>query len=148
MSTAKEIADQGLAAWRARDIEALAQLYAEDSVTVIPGSGVELHGPDGFRQFYLLWNTAFPDNEIAVDHEYVAGSTIIQEATFSGTHTGNLMTPDGQMIPPTGRRGTGHYCGIWTIEGGLITRYALFFDQVELLAQLGLMSPMAAGAAH
>ncbi len=89
----------------------------------------------------------FPDNEITVHHEYVAGSTIIQEATFSGTHTGDLMTPNGQTIPPTGRKADGHYCALWTIEADHVTRYALYFDQVELLTQLGLMPAMAAGAA-
>ena len=142
MPTPKEIVDAGLAAWRARDIEAGAQLFAEDAVVSLP-AGLELHGRDGFKMFYMVWTTAFPDNEITIHNEYVAGSTVVQEATFSGTHTGDLMTPDGQVIPPTGRKGNGRYCGIFTVEGDLVTRYALYFDQVELLTQLGLMPALA-----
>lgn len=146
MASAKEIVDQSLAAWRARELEPGTQLFAEDAVLSLPG-GAELFGQTGSQQFYVVWNTAFPDNEITIHREYVAGSTVIQEATFSGTHTGDLMTPGGQVVPPTGRRLSGRYVGIWTVDADHITCYALYFDQVELMTQLGLMPAMAGSTA-
>jgi hypothetical protein len=38
----------------------------------------------------MAWSEAFPDNEITIDREYIAGSVVVQECTFTGTHTGNL----------------------------------------------------------
>ena len=71
-------------------------------------------------------------------NELVAGDWVVQEFTFTGTHTGTLTTPDGD-IPPTNRSATGRGVQIMHVENGKISQEHLYFDQVELLTQLGLM---------
>jgi len=93
-----------------------------------------------------VWFEAMPDNEISVTNEYVAGSVVVQEAVFSGTHTGNLAAPNGLVVPPTGRHVQAPYVDILVVEGDQIASDHLYWDQVELLTQLGLMpaEPLAA----
>ena len=138
MSDPKAVTDRALYAWRARDAEAFAECYAEDATIVAPG-GVELRGPDGAKQFFAIWAEGVPDNEITITHEYVCGSVVVLEAVFSGTHTGGLMAPNSQVIPATGRSLSAPFAEVLEVEGDRITSDRLYFDQVELLIQLGLM---------
>ena len=138
MANLKEIADKGLAAWRARDVEGFAALYSDDAVVKAPG-GAELHGREGARQFFGMWNEAMPDNDIEILNEVESGSILVQEGIFRGTHTGTLATPDGQQIPATGKTLTAPYCDVFEFSGDQIVGERLYFDQVELLTQLGLM---------
>jgi hypothetical protein len=147
MGSPKDVVDRGLEAWRAGDADGFASTYSDDASISAPG-GMEAHGPDGARMFMAMWNEAMPDNEISIDREHVCGSVVVQEGTFSGTHTGNLMAPDGQTIPPTGRPVKAPYVDIFEIEDGRVRAERLIFDQVDLLTQLGLMPAPAAASAH
>jgi uncharacterized protein (TIGR02246 family) len=108
MSDPKAVTDRSLQAWRARDAEAFAECYAEDATIVAPG-GVELRGADGAKQFLAIWAEGVPDNEITITREHVCGSVVVEEAVFSGTHTGGLMVPGGEVIPATGRSLSSRY---------------------------------------
>jgi ketosteroid isomerase-like protein len=145
MADPKQVTDRGLVAWRARDARAFGDCYADDATIVGPG-GMELHGGDGARQFMGIWSEGVPDNEITVTHEHVCGSVVVQEGIFSGTHTGNLVTPDGQVVPATGRSLRASYADVFEIEGDRIKSERLYYDQVEMLIQLGLMPAPAATA--
>ncbi len=46
-----------------------------------------------------------PDNVATINVAVVEGSEAIHEAVFAGTHTETFHLPDGQDIPPTGKRG-------------------------------------------
>jgi hypothetical protein len=143
MADPKQVTDRGLMAWRARDADTFAGCYAENATIAGPG-GMELHGGEGARQFMSIWNEGVPDNEITITNEHVCGSVVVQEGIFSGTHTGNLVTPNGQVVPATGRSLRARYSDVFEIEGDRITSERLYYDQVELLSQLGLMPAPAA----
>ncbi len=145
MHNLKAVADRSLQAWRARDAEAYAGCYAEGATIAAPG-GVELRGRDGAKQFLASWVDGVPDNEITITHEHVCGTSVVQEAVFSGTHTGGLMAPNGEVIPATGRSISAAYVDVFEVEGDRIASQRLYFDQVELLTQLGLMPDPAAVA--
>jgi steroid delta-isomerase-like uncharacterized protein len=145
MATTKDIGDRNVAAWRARDVEAFAALYADDAELVAPGEPPAV-GKDGARQWMTAWCGAFPDNDITIHAEHVVGETIVYEATFTGTHTGDMPTADGGAIPATGRTLVGRFAEVFTIRDGLIRSDRMYFDQVELLVQLGLMPEPAAAA--
>lgn len=146
MADPKAVTDRGLRAWRARDSQAFAECYADDATIAVPG-GMELRGADGAKQFFAVWAEGVPDNEITITHEHVCGSVVVQEGVFSGTHTGDLMTPNGQVIPATGRSLSASYADVFEVEGDHITAERLYFDQIELLTQLGLMPDPAAATA-
>ena len=60
------------------------------------GDGAELRGHDRAKAFMGMWREAFPDHDITITSEDQCGSVLWPVGTFSGTHTGNLMTPDGR----------------------------------------------------
>lgn len=138
MESAKSIVDKLLATWRARDADAFSQCYSANAEITGPG-GMRFLGRDGARQFLSVWSEAMPDNEISVTNEYVADSVVVQEAVFSGTHTGNLAAPNGLVVPPTGRQVQVPYVDILVVEGDQVVSDHLYWDQVEFLTQLGLM---------
>jgi predicted ester cyclase len=57
---------------------------------------------------------------------------------FTGTHTGVMRTPAGE-VPPTGRRVKFGWMALYEFAGDELASEHLYFDQAELLGQLGLM---------
>lgn len=46
--------------------------------------------------------------------------------------------PDGQSVPPTGKSVRVRGCDAATVEEGQVKSHRFYFDQMELLSQLGL----------
>ena len=61
----------------------------------------------------------------------------MHEGRFVGTHTGTLRGPAGE-IAATGRTVDARFTGVNEFEEGKITSFHLYFDQAELLTQLGI----------
>lgn len=140
----RELVQQVQDAWNAKDQETFLTFYDPEIEIVAPGFSGK--GLQGVRDFWALWNEAFPDNRTATRTSVVEGSTMAQSATFQGTHTGPLMSADGTDIPPTGRQLNTMYAAFTTVSDDRIVRTSFFFDQMELLDQLGLLpAPGAAG---
>ena len=59
------------------------------------------------------------------------------EAIFKGTHTGPLNAPSG-TIPATGKAVEVPFVITMKAGGGKFTSFHLYFDQAELMTQLGL----------
>ena len=75
----------------------------------------------------------------------VDGDWAAVQFTFDGTHTETLASPEGD-IPATNRRLSGRGCEIVRVEGGKIAEEHLYFDQVQIMTQLGLMPEVATTA--
>ncbi|HEX6509355.1 MAG TPA: nuclear transport factor 2 family protein [Chloroflexota bacterium] len=102
------------------------------------GPGMELHGSGQIRQFVEGFHHAFPDITHRIDRLLVAGDTVIMEGVFSGTHTGVLRTPGGD-IPATGKRVEVREAQLVTVDqDGLAIRFETYFDRREMMTQLGL----------
>jgi predicted ester cyclase len=89
-------------------------------------------GDDGTRL------KGFPDASRTVHREVVSGPWVIQESTFEGTHTAPFEAPIG-IIPATGKRVVVKCVQIGRYENGRPTEVRLYYDQVELLSQLGVI---------
>lgn len=96
-------------------------------------------GPEIVATFYRLWQEAFPDNQCRVVRIVDGGSSAVLEAVFEGTHSDTLHAPGGDL-PATGRRVSVPFVNVCEISGDRFTDFVLYFDQVELLTQLGLVT--------
>jgi steroid delta-isomerase-like uncharacterized protein len=143
----REIADRGTAAFNTQDGAAFAALCASGVITGAPGPAgrLSLTGRDAAREYNQTWFNAFPDGRITVDHELIADDCIVQECTFEGTNTGPWKA-EGADMPATGKTLKGPFCQVIRVTDGRIASTNLYFDQVEVLTQLGLM-PSAAEVA-
>jgi predicted ester cyclase len=137
MKDARQVANEATEAFNAHDERRIRETYAPNVITEAPG-GVRSEGPEASTDYAMVWLRAFPDARITIKNQIVAGDWIAEEFTFEGTHKEPLAGPGGE-IPATGKSITGHGVQISRIENGKIAENRLYFDQVEVLTQLGLM---------
>ncbi len=134
----ERIARAWLEAFNARDWAAHAELMTEDVVMEIPGTGERYEGREAVSAGERAWLEAFADGRLDIDHLAVAGDVVVAEYTGTGTHTGPLRGPDGE-IPATGRHGSLKLCDVYVIRDGKIAEVREYYDTLAMLTQLGLM---------
>ena len=94
-------------------------------------------GSQPVKEYYLTFFRAFPDAVTRVERSIAADTSVVLETSFSGTHAGPLATALGE-ISPTGRRVSSRYTVVLEADRGLIKSIHEYFDQLELLAQIGV----------
>ena len=134
---APKVADATIAAFNAHDEQRIRESWAPNIVYEAPG-GYRAEGADAATDYAMGWLRAFPDAKVSIGNRVASGDWVVDEFTFTGTHTGTLSGPGGD-IPATGRQLTGHGTQLMRIEGDKVADFRLYFDQVEILTQLGLM---------
>ena len=145
MSEARDVLDRLTAAVVAKDAQAVAECYAEDAVAVTPDEG-ELRGSDRIAEYMSQFGNSFPDLQYKYLQKHDTGNVAIDEGYLTGTHTGPLPTPSGEAIAATGKQINVRSCDVATVEAGVITQHRIYFDQMEFLGQLGLLSPEGASS--
>lgn len=144
MGETKQLLEKNLAAWNAHDKAGWTGDIADDCE--VRGPGVSGSGRELRDMFFSMWTDGFPDNRIKPSVIAGDGEDGLLEAVFEGTHTGSLNTPTGP-IAATHRRVSIPFVATSKIGGGRFQSFHLYFDQVELMTQLGLMpAPATAGA--
>ncbi len=128
-----------------RDVERGVPLFSEHCELMDIPFGEVYRGPDGWRQQYDYWLSAFPDGKVEVTDLIATDQRVVVEYRGSGTHTGTLKSSSGE-IPPTGRSSTNQFCDIYQIEDGNIVRGRSYFDAASMMRQLGLLPEQAGHA--
>jgi steroid delta-isomerase-like uncharacterized protein len=124
-------------AFNAQDGEARVANLTPDTEVMLPG-GLILRGPEQVIQVVQNFWEALPDGKISSENEVAAGDTVVTEGTLSGTHTGTFRSPQGD-IPASGNRVTLRYVSVKQIRDGKVAAERLYFDQLELLQQIGAL---------
>ena len=118
--------------WNQGQLDVIDELIADDFVATIVGAPEQIRGPQGFREFVVMYRTAFPDLRITVDEQVAEGETVVTRWTANGTNEGELMG-----IPATGKQATTAGININRISGGKLVEGWGLFDQLGLLQQIG-----------
>jgi len=137
MTSMKEAADRHVKAFNDKNLEEFVDNESPDIAFVIPG-GITLRGRDQVREYMKLLWSAFPDIKVVATYQVVAGDTVVTEQSYSGTHTGTLRTPKGD-IAPTRKRVQGRQVAVQRVKDGQVWSEHLYFDQMEFLGALGLV---------
>jgi len=103
MDNIKNLVSRFYDTWNAHDGDGWLACCNEDITFSGPG-GIAGKGFDTGRMFWSLWQDPFPDNVATINVAVAEGNETIHEAVFTGTHTETFHLPDGQEIPPTGKR--------------------------------------------
>ncbi|MGH3326867.1 MAG: ester cyclase [Streptomycetales bacterium] len=138
MGQAREVMDRLTEAIFKKDLDTAASLYAIDAVAVTPDQG-ELNGREQIVQYLTGFVDACPDAAYESIDQHESGNTAIDEGFLVGTNTAPLRLPTGGTLPATGRSVRVRGCDLATVENGVVTRHRFYFDQMEFLAQLGLL---------
>jgi predicted ester cyclase len=142
MADAQRVGADFVEAFNAHDEDRIRALNAENISFEAPGDA-HLEGREAATEYAMAWLRAFPDARLTVHNELVAGDWVVQEFSFEGTHEAALASPTGD-IAATHRKLTGRGVQIFRVEDGVVTDTRLYFDQVQVLTQLGLMPQPAA----
>jgi predicted ester cyclase len=108
----------------------------EDCEYVTPFAS--LHGPDAIRAAREVLANGFPDAHHEILNVVDAAPDVVVEATWTGTHTGPLVTPQGE-IPPTGKGVAIPMAVVAHVEDDCITSTHIYYDNIALLNSLGLI---------
>jgi steroid delta-isomerase-like uncharacterized protein len=118
--------------WTDGRLEVIDELIADDFVTTVVGAPEQIRGPQGFREFVVMYRKAFPDLRITVDEQIAEGDIVVTRWTATGRNEGALMG-----MPATGKQATTAGININRISGGKLVEGWGLFDPLGLLQQLG-----------
>ena len=139
MSEAKKVSKKAIERWNANDREGWAALYTDDVVYEAPG-GARISGLADLKEKYFdALVIAAPDRGSRDVVLYAEGDHVVEEARYTGTHTGTWRSPNGAEVPATGRALDFPFVGVFQVTDGKISSIRLYFDQIEVFTQLGLM---------
>lgn len=136
-TTTKQILALNIAAINSRDIEAYLANQHPDVELLFSGGG-HLRGREEVKQYILTMWEAIPDGKLTFGEQVLGKDAMATEVIFTGTHTGPLVTPNG-MLPATGKKIKLHSVSMLRVKDGMIISEHSYFDQVEMLTQLGVM---------
>jgi steroid delta-isomerase-like uncharacterized protein len=123
---------------KAQDWDGMRKMFASDVRIVMPGAP-PMAGIDAFLEFGKTFATALPDAHMELKSTVEEGNTIIAQGLYVGTHNGPLATPNGNVIPPTGKRVELPFADVFEFEDGKVKNHTVYFDQMVLMQQLGLV---------
>jgi deazaflavin-dependent oxidoreductase (nitroreductase family)/steroid delta-isomerase-like uncharacterized protein len=121
----------------AGDLDGIMDLYAEDAVQVMPDGTFE--GRSAIRERLAQDMTAFPDMHFGFVSFIEQGDAFADEFVAVGTHAGSLVLPDGTELPPTGKRVEMTGMELVRVRDGKIVADNLYYDNLAVAAQLGLL---------
>jgi steroid delta-isomerase-like uncharacterized protein len=126
----------GHAAFNERNFGAMTKEYADQIAWTDQAQGRMFRTRQEFTEEFLTgWVTASSDIRIT-DPQYIdAGRTVVCTFTVTGTHNGQLGP-----FPATGKEFALPLCEMWHFDpDGRVVGGALYYDQLSLLTQLGLV---------
>jgi steroid delta-isomerase-like uncharacterized protein len=128
-------------AFNRRDFDAIVRQLADGFVYHDNATGKTFAGPGGFKQFLSGWTTAFSNAEVSEPMYIDGGDVVVAEFTGRGTHDGPLGP-----APATRRHMSVPMCEIIRFDrSGKMISGGLYYDQLSMLAQLGLAPVSLAG---
>ena len=77
------------------------------------------------------------DARAKVERTYLCEGTVIFELSWSGTMTGPMDSPDGE-IPPTNKPFTNRGCWIVELEGDRSKAIRQYFDVLTMMKSVGI----------
>lgn len=137
MGAALDAVHRFYTAFAADDWEAADEIFADDcAFTMPPGSLTKAE----HRAMAEAFRAALPDAHMDIDHVVDGGDEVFVEGRFVGTHSGDLQSPDG-TIPASGNKIALRFADYFKVAGGRITDHRTYWDQVDMMRQLGAAPP-------
>lgn len=118
-----------------RELDKLDAIVAENFVRHCEATPhLDIRNLDGFKAFLRDDAAAFPDNVQTFTHIAAENDLVGVFATYEGTHLGPLGP-----FEPTGKRAKFDFAGVFRVDGGKLCEFWITWDNMTILAQLGLL---------
>ncbi len=111
---------------------------ASDATMEDMAVGSKSVGADEVLAYAKNWKVMFPDMIGTCETRHDAGDVLVEECSWTGTNTGNIATPDGSTIPPTGKSVNLRNVLIWEYQDGKVKSVKNYLDMMTMMSQLGL----------
>ena len=129
--------EQYIERYNAGDLDGVMDLYAEDAVQLMPDGFFE--GRPAIKDRLAVELKAFSDIAYRYDSYVEEDDAFADEWVFVGTHTGPMVLPDGTELPATGKRVEIKGMEYVKVRDGKIVVDNLYYDNLTIAAQLGLL---------
>ncbi len=146
MSEHRSLLDRYVERYNAGDLDGVMDLYADDAVQHMPDGVFE--GRAAIRERLAHELAACPDVQFGFVTYVEQGDAFADEWFFIGTQTGALVLPDGSELPPTGKRIEMHGMEYVKVRDGKIVVDNLYYDNLAIAAQVGLVAGPAPATAR
>ncbi len=130
------ISERYLKVWNEGDLDIIDELHADGYVRHYVDIYEDIVGIDAYKKWVTDTRTIYPDFNVTMEETIIANDKIIVKATVTGTNTGPLMTPMGEL-PSTGKKIRFRVADIIQVVDGKITEEWIYFNQTPVLLQLG-----------
>lgn len=143
MATTRETLEGAVRALNNHDREGWLSLAAPDIVI----QGGAARGTEALGMVFDGLHRAFPDLHVEVQQMVCEGELSMVMAVLTGTHTGPLSEPGIPELPeiaPTGSRYVSPFAWYARVVNGKQVEFALFYDRLSSLRQLGALGGLAA----
>jgi steroid delta-isomerase-like uncharacterized protein len=122
----------------AHDLDIGDKHFADENLSMAPGAPAPLDR-ERFKEYLRGYIQAFPDLRVEPREIIADGDKVAVTWVSTGTHTGSLVSASGMTVPATNRKIRNTGTSVFEFRNGKVIRQDLYFDQVELLNQLGVM---------
>jgi hypothetical protein len=128
-------------AFNARDFAAMDAVHHPEMIAHIQGNADPIYGraahAEAMKQFFRI----FPDVHVFNDPypvQFGSGDWITVVTRTTGTFTGEMVLPDGTVIPPTGKGFDVDFIQTVKWDGDLLVDISAFWDSALQARQIGL----------
>jgi hypothetical protein len=135
-----DLMTKGDDAFNARDWEAVDAVHHPDMVAHITGLAEPIYGSEAHSAAMQQFLRSFPDMHVNTPYpiQFGDGDWITVVTNVTGTFTGEMILPDGNVIPPTGKAFDLEFAQTTKWDGDRLIIIAAFWDASLQAKQLGL----------
>lgn len=133
---AKALLDSALDIWNNGNLALVEDVFAPEIVARTSTFPEDIVGLEGIKNWVTFARTAHPDLHMTFDEVIVKGDKIVASFTVTGTNTGPMSMPFGEL-PPTGKKIRFTGIGIDRVQNGKITEEIVVFNVLDMMLQLG-----------
>jgi len=129
-------------AWNSQDWDTFEECHADNVAVYWPGQPEPTRGLHNHREESIEFFKIFPDNHLVNNPYKILFSKddyTCSVADFTGTFKGPMKGLDEKMIQPTNKRFHLEFCTVAHWKNEKILEERLFYDQVGMLKQIGVM---------
>ena len=126
--------------FNARDWQGLVSVHHPDMIAFIPGSADPIYGRDAHGAAMQQLVKMFPDIRVQTPYpiQFGHGDWITVVTNAAGTFTGEMSTPDGTVVPPTGKSFDLEFAQTSKWKGDQLIEISAFWNTALMTEQIGL----------
>ena len=129
-------------AWNSQEWDIFEERHADNVAVYWPGQPEPTRGLHNHREEAIQFFKIFPDNHLVNNPYKILFSKddyTCSVADLTGTFKCPMKGVDGKMIQPTNKKFHLEFCTVAHWKNGKILEERLFYDQVGMMKQIGVM---------